>query len=368
MSDQLINKTKNTSVEPSLSNINYFSRVGLKILIIALVALMVGRILWNLFVDYWKRTHPPGPPPPTVGFGILPNLNFPDQDDEEKPKEYILEMAGSLNDSVDQIKVFFMPKPAVSLLTDQKVKEIAAKYGFIFSPEIISGELYRFTKTQPLDMSMEIDAAFLTFSISSNYLTKPELLMTSGNRKLPEEFEASDRVKKFLTDGTLMPKDVATSSGKITYKKSLGGELSSAYSLSDADFVQVDLNRAPIDDLYVIYTPSGEKGVISAIITGALSGNNSLVEIDYNYHEVDYTTFETYPLRGVRSAWKMVQSGEAYVASGQNLERAVIREVELAYYDDFTYQPFLQAVYVFKGDDNFLAFVNAIHPNYLERK
>jgi hypothetical protein len=368
MSDQSINKTKNNSVEPSLSNINYFSRVGLKVLVIALVALMVGRVFWNIFIDYWKRAHPPGPPPPTVGFGILPNLNFPNQSDEEKPKEYILEIAGSLTDSVDQIKVFFMPKPAVNLLTDQKVKEIAAKYGFIFSPEIISGELYRFTKTQPLDMSMEIDAAFLTFSMSSNYLTKPDLLINSANRQLPEEFEAADRVKKFLADGGLMPKDVATSSGKITYKKSLGGVFEDAYSLSDADFVQVDLNRAPIDDIYKIYTSEGEKGVISAIISGAFTGNNSIVEMDYFYHQLDYSTFETYPLRGVRSAWKMVQSGEAYIASGQDLERAVVREVELAYYDDYEHQPFLQAVYVFKGDDDFLAFVNAIHSNYLERK
>lgn len=359
---------KNTSTEPTLSNINYFSRVGLKFLLIALVFLMVGRIVWNIFVDYWGRTHPPAPPPPTIGFGVLPQLNFPLQEDEDKPKEYILEIAGTLTDQADQMKVYFMPKPAVSLLTDERVKEIAAKYGFIFAPEIISGELYRFTKNQPLDTSLEINPTYLNFSISSNFLAKPELLITDNTKRLPEEFEAVERVKKFLTDGGLMPKDVATSSGVINYKKSLGGELSQALSLSDADFVTVDLNRVPIDDYYPIYTPAGEKGIISAIISGAFTGNNSVVEINYYYHEVDYLTFETYPLRGVKSAWKMVQAGEAYIASGQNLERAVIRSVELAYFDDFAYQAFLQPIYVFKGDDNFLAYVSAIHPNYLERE
>ena len=44
---------KNTSSEPTLSNINYFSRVGLKFLVIALVVLMLGRILWNVFVNYF---------------------------------------------------------------------------------------------------------------------------------------------------------------------------------------------------------------------------------------------------------------------------------------------------------------------------
>ncbi|HNV44847.1 hypothetical protein KBB59_02110 [Candidatus Woesebacteria bacterium] len=367
MSNQRFVK-KNTSTEPTLSNINYFSRVGLKFVVIALVFLMVGRVVWNVFTDYWARTHPAPPPPPTVGFGVLPQLNFPLQEDETKPKEYILEMAGTLTDPVDQMKVYFMPKPAVSLLTDEKVKEIAAKYGFIFAPEIISGDLYRFTKTQPLDTSLEINATYLNFSISSNYLAKPELLITDNTKRLPEEFEAVERVKNFLIEGGLMPKDVATSSGVISYKKSLGGELTPALSLSDADFVTVDLNRVPIDDYYPIYTPAGEKGVISAVISGAFTGSNSIVEVDYYYHEVDYSTFETYPLRGVKSAWKMVQAGEGYIASGQNLERAVIRSVELAYFDDFEYQPFLQPIYVFKGDDNFLAYVSAIHPNYLERE
>ena len=165
-----------------------------------------------------------------------------------------------------------------------------------------------------------------------------------------------------------MPKDVATSAGEINYQKSLGGELSPALSLSDADFVKIDLNRFPIDDFYPIYTPVGNKGVISAIVSGAFSGNNSIVEIDYFYHEVDYLTYETYPLRGVRSAWKMVQAGEAFIADGQNLPRAVVRSVELAYFDDFSYQAFLQPIYVFKGDDNFLAYVSAVHPNYLERE
>jgi hypothetical protein len=38
-------------------------------------------------------------------------------------------------------------------------------------------------------------------------------------------------------------------------------------------------------------------------------------------------TLRSYPRRGVKSAWKMVQAGEGYIASGQNLERAVIRSV-----------------------------------------
>ena len=352
--------------QPSLTTINYLGRIILRYGLVFLVALMVGRVAWNMISNYWQKLHPPAPPAPTVGFGILPSLNFPDQPEEDKPQSYVLEMTGSLVDVTDQAKVFLMPKPVASLLADQQAKELAARYGFIFSPEIISEQQYRFTKTQPLDMSLEINPLDLTFSLKSNYLAQPELLISNNQQQLPEEFEAVQRVKSFLSSNNLIDEDIATVSGEIIYQKSLGGELSQAYSLSDADFVQVNLNRADINGQYAIYTSDGEKGVISATIASVFTGSNSIVELDYFYHAIDYTSSETYPLRGVKSAWKMVQAGDAYVAQGENLEKAVIRSVELAYYDDFNYQQFLQPIYVFKGDDNFLAYVPAISSNYLE--
>ena len=130
-------KTNNEVIKPTLSNINYFGRIVLRYTVIFLVVLMVGRVFWNVLSDYWIKIHPPAPPPPTVGFGILPNLTFPNQSDADKPKEYVLELAGGLSDDVDRAPVFLIPKPVASLLADQKVKEIAATYGFIFTPKII---------------------------------------------------------------------------------------------------------------------------------------------------------------------------------------------------------------------------------------
>lgn len=355
-------------LSPNLSTINYFGRVGLKYVLVFLVVLMVGRVLWTALSNFWLKINPPPPPPPTVGFGVLPKLNFPQQLDLVQPQEYVLEMPGGLVDKTDRATVFFMPKPVANLLADQKAKELAAKYGFIFAPEILAEDKYRFTKTQPLDMTLEVNPIDLTFSLQSNYLAKPELLIANTKQQLPEEFEAVNRVKSFLTSAGLIDLDVATASGKITYQKSLGGELNQAYSLSDADFVRVDLNRVNVEGQYPLYTPEGEKGVISAVISSAFGGSNAIVALDYYYHQVDYETSETYPLRGVKAAWKTVQAGDAYIINPEQVKKAVIRSVELAYYDDFSYQQFLQAIYVFKGDNGFLAYVSAISPTYLERE
>jgi hypothetical protein len=191
--------------------------------------------------------------------------------------------------------------------------------------------------------------------------------LLSNESNLPEEFEAVDRVKKFVQATDLLGSDVATASGQITFLKSIGGELKTAFSLSEADFLQVDINRNPIDQLYNVYTDEGKKGIISAKLSSAFTSNNSIVEMDYHYRQVDYLNFETYPLRTAKSAWNLVQAGDAYVINGKGIKDVVVREFELAYYDSFDEQKYLQPIYVFKGDNDFMAFVPAVSANYLNR-
>lgn len=349
---------------PNLTNITHFGRLAVKYGLIGLVALMVGRTFFSALISFWKATHPAPPPPPTVGFGKLPAIAFDKQGEDDKPKSYSLELAtADFPDFGDRAKVFFMPKAAPSLLADEAVKEIASTYGFIFEPEVLDSRTYRWTKSQPLEMSIKIDIQNNNFSLNSNYLTRPELL---SNNKLPENFEAVTQVRSFLSAANLLSKDIATSSGKVSYLKSLGGELSEAFSLSDADFVQVDLDRTPIDGKYEMVSPDGRSGVVSVILTGALNGNNSIVDAEYHLKKVDYSQIETYPIRTVTSAWKILQAGEGYIADKGEDDEALIRKVELAYYDDWKEQSFLQPVYVFRGDSGFVGYVGAVDPLFVQ--
>lgn len=357
--------TTASSSGPNLTSANYAGRLLVRYGLAFLIFLMVGRVLLNAFVAYWKATHPAPPPPPTVGFGILPNLVFPIQDETDKPQSYSLEMAYGIEEVSDRAKVFLVTKSAANLLADERVKEVASIYGFIFTPEVIGEKNYRFTKNTPLDMSLEISAVDFTFSMQSNFLSRPDLL--AEKKPLPEEFEAVERVKEFVTRADMLGADIATASGQVTFLKSIGGELKTAFSLSEADFLQIDLNRNPIDQLYKVYTNLWNRGIISAKFSSSSSANNLITQMDYNYRQVDYLNFETYPLRSAKSAWNLVQAGDAYVINGKNLKEAVVREVELAYYDSFDEQKYLQPIYVFKGDGNFMAFVPAVSANYLSR-
>ena len=348
---------------PNLSQVTHIGRLTVKYGLVALVVLIVGRVLLTAAVNYWKAINPPPEPPPTVGFGPLPKIEFPTQEDSDKPTSYVLELpTAKFRQFPDRAKVFFMPSVAPSLLADELVKQKASSFMFVFQPEILGERTYRWTRTEGLDMSLTMDTLNYNFSLKSNFRAKPEFLI---NPNLPEEFEAVAKVKSLLDRADLLADDVATASGKVSFIRSLGGELTPAASLSDSDFVRVDLNRVAVDDRYPMYTSEGTKGIISAILTGATNTLSGVVEINNYYHPVDYEQVETYPLREVKMAWKVLQAGEGFISSKGELETAVIRDVELGYYDSEEEQGFLQPVFVFKGDEGFMGIVSAVNPQYM---
>jgi len=355
-----------TDAGPTLTNITFMGRQIVKYGLILIITLMVGRTFLNAFAAFWKNTHPPKPTAPTLGFGILPAIKFPTQKDTDKPQRYELETkTGNFPKFAEKAKVYFMPGFNSTLFDDENTREIAASFGFVFEPEPLDAQNYRFTKSKPLISTMDINIRSKTFDFKTNYLSKQELLIAS---KVPDTQTAIAQVKSALISAGINPFDLmedASASAEAVYLKASGNKLQPATSISDAQFVQVDLRRAPIDG-YEMYTPEGAEGTVHAIVTAAFSGKDAIVSLRNKYFPVDYDQEETYPLRSVSTAWNVLQSGEGYIANKGELDSTVIRYVYLGYFNSFDYQPYLQPIYIFEGDKGFLGYVSAIDPKYIQ--
>ena len=354
------------STGPTLTNVTYIGRLMVKYGLVALVVLIVGRFFLTSLWNFWQALNPPPPPPPSVGFGLLPTVEFPSQLSGDKPGRYSLETkTGTLPGFGDRAKVFLMPESGSSLLNDQETRQVASVFGFVFEPEILTARTYRFVKTQPLNSYLEIDIQDKTFSLKSNYSSHPELFTAAS---MPDVGTVVKSLKSYLASAQLLTSDLATVSGEVVYLKSVGDKFETAVSLSEADFARVDLLRTPIDGQFQSYTPTGGQGTISAITSSYYEGPSSILEMSYNHHPVDYSHFETYPLRSSQSAWQVLQAGEAYIAGGRNLDQAVVRHIFLGYFDSFESQPFYQPIYVFSGDNGFLGYVSAVDPKYIQEQ
>lgn len=355
-------------VQPAGPNLTFITFVARKAVVfgsIGLVTLIVGRVVLTTAIAWWKAVNPPPPPPPTVGFGILPAIQFPEQDSEDKPISYTLETPnGTTPFFSDRAKVFLVQHAAPNLLADENAKKQAATYGYVFEPDKLPGNIYRWSKSNPIQSTLEYNILSGHMRITTDYLSRPELLT---NPNLPTGFDAVKQVKDFLKKGNLLGGDMATASGEISYLKALGDDLEPALSPSDADFIQVDINRTPIDLQYRMYTPNGFEGIVTAILTGSLNDQNSIVYLKSGYHMIDYSIVHTYPLRSSNDAWKLLKAGEGYIADPGNGENVVVRDISLGYFDTNEKQDYLQPIYVFHNpEDGFLGFVPALDPQFVQ--
>lgn len=347
----------------NLTRAAYLGRLTIKFGAVFIVLMIVGRFALTAGINLWTRLNPKPPPPPTVGFGVLPSIRFAAQSVGEKPLGYQLDIPQSRFPTFpDRAKVFLMLHSSIGLFTDQRAKEIAADYGYVFAPTVLSETMYRWTKSTPLQSTLEMDIVDLTFEIRTDYLSRADLLARAN---LPTKDESVRLVKSFIGSGQPLPSDLATASGEIRYLRSVGGELEEAIAVSDADFVQIDIRRAPIDGDKKFYTPQGDYGAAHAILSGVLAGREQIVEMTYNYQPIDYAQRHTYPLRSVQAALQILQAGEAYIANRGLNDTVIITAIELGYYDDDQKQDYMQPIYVFRGDGGFLAYVPAVAPQWL---
>lgn len=331
----------------------------LKIGAVALIVLMVGRVFFTSLVAYIKSITPTKQLPPTVGFRQMPPIPFPIQ--PNLPSAYKLETVGGQTPSFgDRAKVFFMPTASPSLTAVDRAKQKASSMGYVFEPEIIDSRTYRWTLTSPLLSTLEMDILTGTFTITTNWPSHPELL---SEQQTINSSTLINRLKAFLQTADSLSKDLSAGPTRSKLVKAIGGQLSDADSLSDADFLQIDLYRNLIDDKYSSVSSSGKYGPIHAL----MSPEGTLLELKMQAYPIEYEYVHTYPLLPTSTAWNMLTNGQGFVANKGTQDVAVVRNITMAYYEPDSEFSYYRPVYVFEGDGGFIGMVEAIDPIWIQK-
>ena len=315
-------------------------------------------MLFGVGSSIYRKFFPKPPPAPTISFGQLPALPFPES---QKPANlnYVLETPqGGLPKLVTQANVFFMPKISSNLLSLDLAKQKAADLDFNPNPQEVSETIYRFTHPKaPATLEMNIVTGI--FSISFDLGQEPSIL----EKRPPAPEVATSQVKSFLSSANLFPEDLT---GQTTHEflKISEGKLTPALSLSESNFVKVNLFRKNYDELPSL-TPNTNEANVWFIVSGAREREKQIVAGQFHYFPIDETQSSTYPLKTPDAAWQELITGGGFIANlGTNKEgdKITVRRVYLAYYDAGVPTEFYQPIIVFEGDNGFIAYVPAISP------
>ena len=347
----------------TLTEVSIISRKIIRYGIYAVILIVIARYAVNIGSAIYKAMFPPKPTPPTVAFGKLPALPFPER--PEIDLNYTLELPeGSLPKLPDQTEVYSMPQAqtGIQVLDDAKAKA----QGLGFDPngkplfETIPN-VYIFPKRNaPSSLTMNIITGL--FSISYNINEDPSVV---GG--IPPSAEAAAiQARGFLNSASSLTDDLKNGTPTHVYLKMEGGKFIPALSLSDASLTKINLFRKAYGKEGNIppVTPKMPEANVWFIISG--DRGKQVIAGEYHYFAINNESPATYPLKTSEEAWEELKQGKTFVANaGNNPDGNItIRRVYLAYYDAGQYAQYYQPVIVFEGDNDFFAYVPAVTGEY----
>lgn len=327
--------------------------IGLGVLVGGSLFLLIA---FNIGSGVYKSFFPDKPPPPLVAFGKLPPLLI---NEGFKPNEnvtYKLEtVTGELKELASDLKVFAIEAPEVKFGDAPRTDSWAQALGFATPAVSEINSVATYADRTDNSKLLKIGITSQKAEIVSNYLNNITLISTKHKGEDAAKLNAERLVKVFSLNALAYPVD------KIKYIKYKidGGTLVEANELSAVNLIQVNYGRGDLDKIPVVYPKFGETKV------WVLTSNNSFVAANIDITRIQDYKFSTYPLKGIARAFEELKSGKVIYNKEFNGTTFDIRDVKLAYLDTYAYQPYLQPVYLFEGNDGLAAYVNAVSDSFI---
>lgn len=350
----------------SLTETAFYTRRAINWTILGVIGYVLLRIFWSMLVSVYLAIFPPQAPPPNHAFGRLPKVAFPNP--SASPSAQLIyqlqTIEGSVPNASASANVYFMPKKGSNLLALSTAQGFAKRLGFTTTPipEPSNKNIYRFDDPANQLRHMWYDIVSTNFSLKYDFQLDPGIFL---NSKVPSTTEARAEARNMLQTYGLYPDDFNGGEVRVTYYKVSENKLVPVPSQSQADAVRVDFYRPHIASTRVI-TGTRSEGPISIVFSGSGNAKKRVLQFNYTYWPIDYQTTATYSLKTSTQAWQELQSGGGYLVQLPSTPVVTVRNVYLAYYDSIEPQTYLQPIFVFEGDDGFIAYVPAINPEYVE--
>ena len=345
----------------TLTHTAYASRNLIKYGGSGLIAFILLLSIGSVSIKTYKASHPVYVAP-TVKYGVLPKNIFPAK--EFTTKNFTFEFTNDVIPSFnDQTKVYIIYRSKTEILALEEAKRVAKNFGFDNEPSEVSNGIYEF-KNEATKKTLTMNVLEGDFGLKYPYLDDPSILEA---KDMPTKDNAIETAISFLESGNKYTSDLKNGKKNVSYWKISDGILTSVGALSEANAIKVEFYREFLDDKWEIFSPNNGIASVSILVSGSAENEKKIIEANFKYANIDRESYSTYPIKTTNEAIDELKAGNYWPASDVGLEIVTIRSVELAYYEPVTLTQYLQPIYVFKGDNNFVAYVSAITGKYISQ-
>lgn len=352
----------------TLTEVNFYTRRYAPVVFIVFLVILIlffgVKLLFTYFSSQMVTTTTIG----SISYEpVFDKIKPPLIKNSEKSNNFILTLdtfdgTPNIQEATSAAEVYFIPQKIASFGFFSKIYLMARSSGF--DTDITQHRLD--DKTAIFDdgkKKLQIDIR--TFNYTYSYIITRDDNVTSPKTPIAET-TLFNEASTFLSAMDRYPKELAQGERNLVYMR-LNSETSEIIPLrspESANIVEVDFFLPNRNGLPVVSsTYYNSQNYVMYLI-----GETEHKVIKAQIHHFDRSEDQVglYPLRTSQQAWENMKTGHGFVVSSHSKDGAIkIQKVFLAYFDPDEYQEYVQPVYVFLGNNEFVAYVPAISDEYL---
>lgn len=345
----------------TLTELSYYSRRFLPLGIISFLVLLIFFYAFQLLFIYLggqqKQTVVLDPT-----FGAIKRLQV--ETIQNKPSTFVLDtIEGRPISSTESAKIFYIPPTTTRFGYRQKVQAMATAMGF--NTETLDYTIVNEKDAKYTDVTGQalIDITNYNFSYSYNIKNNPSIF---DNASLPDDEQVTNQATTYLKTLGVYPEEFAQGKTNIIYLHydSNADTITTVNTAQGANMVEVDFYRPDVEGVPIVpprYFNS--QNYVTLVFRGL---DFTVVKSQVKYFKKSNEVIGTYPLKTGNQAWEELNQGKGLVVSmSEPTDTIKIAKMFVAYVDPDIYQEYLQPVYVFLGDHNFVGYIPAVDNSYL---
>ncbi len=351
----------------SLTEAAYYVRRALPFVILGgLIFLILFYAIQLLFLILQANKKPNVHIDPT--FGVIKNLVINEASSSAGINFKLDTIEGKPVTATESAKVFFLPPTTSRFGYRERIYLMAKTLGFD-----TENTKYKLIGKQAIfsepNQKLTIDITNFNFNYQYFFEKEPDLFRQTLT---PITKESEDTAIDFLQSIGRYPDELAKGKTNTIFfkynpeeKTMITLDRNIEANITEVDFYRLDVEAVP--QPIPIVSPNYYNSPNYVLMMFTPSGYR-ILRAQINFHEKSEEQVGIYPLRSGDSAYEYLKSGKALVVSHPQGEKdVVIRKMFIGYFDPEVYQDYLQPVYVFLGEGNFVAYVPAITDEYLTK-
>lgn len=321
-----------------------------------------------------KEKFAPTPaPPPKVEFGKIPKVPFP-ENTITNPFTFVINTpSGKLPSEIpDRTFIYEIQQPAANLLSLTEIKDLVKSTEFQDATPLAQNETdYLWSLAKSPFKRLTFNILTRDFFLISQYQADQAVL---DARKLSDEQGSVKTAQAFFQSLNSYPVDIDETRTTATKYAISNGILTPASSLSTTQVIMVNFYQSVDSKLAMVY-PHPPNSTINALI-GSGENNPQILEAHFSGRQITQNKGE-YPIKTPEQAFKELESGQGYIAAYQGASASStsfgtssteigINDVSLGYFLADRKQKYLMPVYVFTGNNGFIAYISAVSDEWTD--